>query len=197
MLVNHTETVVLQNDHLHRDVPLAHSPELRQIHLEAAVAHNRNDRAARCDRRADCGGKSVAHCAEAGGGDEPARVGKAAMVGYPNLVLSDLGGNIRLFARFFRQSADQEPRVHEAVVVGSKLVCGLALQKVGIVEPFLGRFVVVKQRNELREHLFDIADEWDFRREIFADFRGVNVDVDNARVPFEPGGVRNRAVTQA
>src|SRR5512138_1544180 len=88
-LSHHAKEHVVQDNNLDRYFVCSYGAELLDIHLDAAVTGNIEDRNIRAGvLRSHCGREAVTHGSETSGGDPGARVVETEVLGGPHLVLA-------------------------------------------------------------------------------------------------------------
>src|SRR5262245_12085189 len=155
------------------------SREFRDRHLEAAIAHDREDQLVRAgELRPDRGGESEAHRAEPAGVDPEARLVETNELSGPHLMLSDVRGDDRAAAREAVDLAHQVLRLDFRV--GSRnfeRVLGLPLAD--LVPPGAARRAkcfgyrlggLFQKLDELAEDALDVSHDRDIGSADLADF---------------------------
>ena len=125
----------------------------------------------------------VAHGSHAAGSEEAA-LPHGKMVCRPDLILSHIGAENTVGLHPAGQRAHEGFGLHVSFHGGDGL-CGVPLPPVDDgPDPFVRRLYALCPAGELGEHLTEIADDGDMYREIFADLRGIDIDMDD----LGPGG---------
>ena len=106
-LDDHAEVLVVQHDHLDRQVLAVDRGQLLDVHQEAAVAVDVDDQGVgEGGLGPHRGGQAEAHRAEAAGGDPGPRPLELGPLGGPHLVLADAGGHDELALGQLRELVD-------------------------------------------------------------------------------------------
>ena len=194
-LAHHAQTVVAHDDDFNGEVIAHDGGKLVHAHLEAAVAahhHNVARRAGKLD--AHGGGNGITHGAHAAR-RQKTTLADHKVVGAPNLVLSHVGNQDRLAAQHGTQLRHERARLHIAVKEGRLAEKALLPVFYGLL-PLIGHHIVADFIEQHVNDIFHVAHNGNLGLDVFADFGGVDVDVDNGGVIAHLIGRGNRAVAQ-
>src|ERR1017187_6820159 len=204
-LADHAEMTVVHDDDLDRQAVAGDGGEVRDGHLEAAIAaEGENELIGAGHLRADGGRKPEAHGAEAAGVDPEAGFVEAAELGGPHLVLADVRGDDGVAAGeavdFGHEVLGLDLGIAGGRVVGVLFfpcadlmppgAAGGTARGIGLGGSFGEEF------GELDEDAFDVADNGDFGSADLADFGRVDIDVDDLGVWGEGGEAAGDAVVE-
>ena len=132
---------------------------------------------------AHAGGQAVAHRAQTARGQMRLRASEAAMLGRPHLVLAHVAGGDELIAGCFGQFLQQGRRVDAVArrVVARGAIA--ALSRAQRVDPGVDQRRAAGQSAE--QHALQVAGDGDVGVAQLADFGGVDVEMDDARMRRE------------
>ena len=186
-LPHHAEVAVVERDDLDRRLVLQAGRELLDAHLDRALAGDADDLGLGLGeldphrvRQAD------AHRAEAAGVDPAARLLEAVVLRRPHLVLADVGGDVGLAV--LGQLPERLDDVLRLDHVAGALRVGQAVLLAPLVDlrpprrerldVGLGRRLA-DLRDQLLQHVLDVADDRHVDPDALGDRRRVDVDVDD------------------
>src|SRR5690606_34655472 len=90
-LANHTQVLIIKNGHLNRYLFSNSSGQLLNVHLNATITGNVEDRLIRSSHfSSNCCRKTITHCAQSTRRKELPGILKLVVLGSPHLILSNL-----------------------------------------------------------------------------------------------------------
>ena len=192
-LPHHAEVAVVEDGELDGQALLHHRRHLLHVHLEAAVARDRPHRLVGTrEMHANGGGHGEAHRAEAAGREVGVEPPVREQLGHPHLVLPHVGHDAAPAAARVVQGPQDRLRRDVALEL---LVLGAA-RRVDLLPPRRAG-AGGQGAGEGREDGAGVAHQRHFHRHVLADLRGIELDVDDLRVPGEARRVAGHPVVEA
>ena len=199
-LNDHAEVLVVEHEHLHREVLGVQGGELLDVHHEGAVAVDVNHRLARArGGGADGGGEAETHGTETAGGEPVAGLVEFVMLRRPHLVLPHPRADHRLALRHLAEQLhgvlwhDVIGRVREGE--GELLALFLDLLD-PVAEVQLG-LLAANELVERAKRRLDVAEDSCVRLLVLANLRGIDVDVHDGGALRERLELTRHAIVEA
>ena len=121
------------------------------------------------------------------------------ILGLPHLVLADIGDDDRVTPLRGAPEIVDDMRGVEVTIVGKNL--NVADRRLAFVagDALLPRFPAVRGngRQQLLERPAEVTDQWDIDTDVLVDFRGIDVEVDFARVRRVAAQIAGDAIIEA
>ncbi len=203
-LMNHAESAVVEDKHLHRNIVDGCGGHFLAVHLERTVAGNADNlRVGAPEGSTDGSREAESHGAQATGGNERARTLAVDELRRPHLMLADLGdddgmGGIEL---------DGEVLQHPLGNDGSGLFGKLSVIEreattpfPDLLEPLVGCGLhagLFRRVRDAGEHAFQVADDRHLNLADLADLGRIDVDMDDLGVRREFGKLARHAIGEA
>ena len=200
-LAHHAHVVVVQDEHLDRQIILHRGSQLLPGHLHRGVAGDIDHQAVRMgDLHADRRRQAVAHGAETARGHPALRLLKAVELRRPHLMLTDFGGDVGVTAAGRLIQPLNGVLRHDQVVVllvGQRIA---AAPGADLLPPRLGVGLLalgLERGDQIAQHVGDVADDRHIDLDVLVDRRRVDIDVDLLGARRERIGTAGDPVVEA